>query len=243
MRYINLEDLLKRRKKWGNRKELWRNPQLQTDFRAYFHNKCWYSEIKLLGQDSPIDHFRPKASVQQYKDYNYNRTLRDCGYYWLKNDPRNYRVSCIYANRKTHQGGKGCFFPLADQSEYLSEAGEEIEIPMLLDPCNEEDVKLLSFMGNTIISTSTNTFDCERVNVSAQIYNLTDPYTKLDINQTWYAVEKTIEEYKSQDISFASCVRQLKEYTDRSAQFSSCAIACVNSLAPSEIKAELDLEL
>lgn len=159
MRYIDLDELLKKRRRWGSRKELWRNAKLQSDFREYFFNKCWYSEIRLVGQDCHIDHFRPKAKVVQYKNYNYNRAIQSCGYHWLKNDPRNYRASCIYANRKTGEGGKACFFPLADDSEYLTEGGEEKEIPMLLDPCKEDDVKLLSFMGNTVVSTSEDPFD------------------------------------------------------------------------------------
>lgn len=110
MRYIDITDLLRKRYRWGHRKELWKNENLKSDFRKYFFNKCWYSEIKLLGQDAPIDHFRPKAEVRQYGEYNYNYPLENIGYYWLKNSPENYRVCCTYANRKTGDGGKSCFF-------------------------------------------------------------------------------------------------------------------------------------
>ncbi len=43
-------------------------------------------------------YFRPKGAVIQYKEYNYNKALEKCGYYWLKDDPHNYRGSCTYSN-------------------------------------------------------------------------------------------------------------------------------------------------
>ena len=110
MRFIDLNELLRKRSRWGHRQELWKNKELQKDFRDHGFNKCWYTEVKLLGQDAPIDHWRPKAEIRQYKAYNYNRPLQCQGYYWLSNDPNNYRLSCTYANRKTGDGGKSCFF-------------------------------------------------------------------------------------------------------------------------------------
>ena len=243
MRYIDLQELLRKRARWGHRRELWKNKALQQDFRDFSYNKCWYTEVKLIGQDAPIDHFRPKAKVDQFENYEYNRPLSQCGYHWLSNDPANYRLCCIYANRKTGDGGKSCFFPLIDHSPLLTENGGEIEEPLLLDPCKQEDVKLISFMGNSVVAASLNPLDNTRVEVSKKIYNLEDTYIKAERSKVWFGVEKTLAEYQSGDISKASCVRKLKEVISRDAQFSACAIACVNSLAPEEIKGELDLSL
>ena len=243
MRFIDLEKLLRKRSRWGHRKELWKNEKLRQDFRDFYYNKCWYTEVKLLGQDAPIDHFRPKAEIKKFENYRYNLPLANCGYYWLSNDPSNYRLCCVYANRKTGEGGKGCFFPLSDRSPLMTEGGVEVEEPLLIDPCKREEVELISFMGNKVVSTSTNPFDITRVEVSKRIYNLEDTYIMAERSKVWVFVEKILAEYQSGDISRTSCLRQLKEATSREAQFSSCAISCINSMAPDEIKAELDLIL
>lgn len=243
MRYIDLTTLLRKRYRWGHRKELWKNKALQTDFRVFGHNKCWYTEVQLIGQDAPVDHLRPKAEIKPFEDYNYNRPLATQGYYWLKNEPNNYRLSCTYANRKTGEGGKGCYFPLADGSEYLTENGQEHEIPLLLDPCNEHDVNLISFLGNQVVAATSDAFEKVRVKVSIDIYNLKDPYIKAERGKVWNEVEKTLEEYEEEEISRNACLRRLHALVNRESRFSACAIACINSLAPDEIKEELDLIL
>ena len=243
MRFINLPKLLKKRSRWGHRDELWKNKTLQCDFRECSFNKCWYTEVKLIGQDAPVDHFRPKAEIKPYKNYNFNKPLQTQGYYWLRREPSNYRLSCTYANRKTGEGGKGCYFPLADESEYLTTIGTENEIPLLLDPCNKDDVKLITFVGNEVVAATTDEFEKTRVEISANIYNLRDPYIKAERGKVWDEVDKTLEEYDSGDITKKACIRRLKECISRESQFSACAIACINSLAPDEIIEELDLTL
>lgn len=243
MRYIDLSGILTKRRNWGNSAKLWENKQLKRDFRDYFHNKCWYTEVQLIGQDVHIDHFRPKAAVKQFEKYNYNHPLSTCGYYWLKNDLRNYRVCCVCANRQTGQGGKGNFFPLADESPFLTVHGGEREIPLLLDPCDQEDVALISFVGNQVIPSSVKDLDRIRVKITEVIYNMVDPYIKAERAKIWESVAKVLEEYESKNISRSVCIRQLRDAVSREAPFSACAIACINSLAPDELKQELDLRL
>lgn len=243
MRYIRIEDLLKKRERWGQSSELWKNSTLKKDFREFFHNKCWYTEIPLVGQDVHIDHFRPKAAIKPFQKFKYSRQLESQGYYWLANVPSNYRACCIYANRRTGNGGKGNFFPLANDGLYLSENDANNEVPLLIDPCIAEDVALLSFLGNKVIAASDDDLQKARVKVSESIYNLDDPYIKNARGKIWENVEKVLEEYNSGDISRNCCIRQLKDAVSPTAPFSACAIACVNSLAPDEIKNELDLKL
>lgn len=243
MRYIKIEDLLVFRSRWGQGDTLWRNSVLKKDFRDFFHNKCWYTEVPLVGQDVHIDHFRPKAAVKPFENFKYNHLIQDKGYYWLANDPSNYRACCIYANRKTGDGGKGNYFPLADDGVYQSEKDENNEHPMLLDPCVAEDVKLLSFLGNRVVPATDDELGKERARVSASIYNLTDAYISNERGKIWASIEQLLTEYSSGDISKSSCIRQLRDAISPEAPFSACAIACVNSLAPDEIKSELDLIL
>lgn len=243
MRYINLEQLINKRANWGDGAELWKNPILKEDFKNHFYSKCWYTEVSFAGFDIDIDHFRPKSAIKQYKDYNFNSELSDCGYYWLKNDVLNYRASCVLANRPRGNGGKREWFPLKNESPLLTEQGQLVEITLLLDPCERKDVELISFMGNEIECTSTDQFNKERVKVSSELYNLVHTDIKTKRIKVWNEVEKTLEEYEATEISERVCLRRLVELVNRNTEFSACAISAVNSLAPDCIKSKLDLEL
>ena len=243
MRYIDINALLQNRVNWGNGAELWKNPVLKRDFRDFFNDKCWYTEVPLAGFDIDIDHFRPKSEVKQFENYNYNVPLAATGYYWLKNDPKNYRGSCIYANRPRGDGGKRTWFPLHRDSQYLTPANTEQEKPLLLDPCNQNDVNLIAYSGNEIFCTSLEEDDKTRVSVSRKIYNWDDSGMKRRRASAWESVSKTIEEFQNGEISETSCLRQLRDAISPSAPFSACAISCVQALAPDEIKEQLVLEL
>lgn len=243
MRYIDIDLLLQKRDDWGDSAELWKNPKLKSDFRQFFHGKCWYTEVDMAGFDIDIDHFRPKSEVKPFEKYNYNKPLRNCGYYWLKNEPKNYRGSCIFANRPRSEGGKRAWFPLHKDSQYLSPANAEEETPLLLDPCNPNDVNLVAYSGNAIFCTSLAEDDKTRVSVSTKIYNWNEANIKTSRASTWEDVSKTIDEFLSGDISEKACIRRLKDAVSPKAPFSACAISCVHSLAPEEIKNQLDLTL
>lgn len=100
--------------------------------------KCWYTEVELVGAPLAIDHFRP---------------VRD--YWWLAFEAANYRVSCAFANSPQHNplhgcsGGKGDEFPLLGRG--LRARGRNSlrwESPLLLDPCNETDCDLVAFQSD-----------------------------------------------------------------------------------------------
>ncbi len=243
MRYIDMTDLLAKQASWGNPSELWRNPTLRRDFKNFFYKKCWYSEASIAMNDVHIDHFRPKAEVVQYEQYAYNIPLKNTGYYWLKNDAQNYRASCAFCNRKTGDGGKQNFFPLQTDSPWLTCNGNEVEKPLLLDPCNEDDVKILSFFGKDVVCASSLTGDSDRVEASRVIYNLDHPDITYMRSKVWEGISQIICAYESRNMTKSECIRQLGISVSREAQYSACAIACVNSLAPDEIIAELDLTL
>lgn len=243
MRYIDMTDLLTKKESWGAPPELWKDPTLRRDFKDFFYKKCWYSEAPVAMSDIHIDHFRPKAEVVQYKQYDYNSPLKDTGYYWLKNDATNYRASCAFCNRKTGGGGKQNFFPLKTGSPLLTLNGNEAEKPLLLDPCNEEDVKILSFFGKDVTCASSIAEDAERVEASRIIYNLSHPDITYMRSKVWESVSQTISAYEAGNMTKGECIRQLGIAVSREAPYSACAIACVNSLAPDEIIAELDLTL
>ena len=96
---------------------------------------CWYTEVELIGSALVIDHYRPV-----------------CNYWWLAYDAENYRVACPWANSPEHNalhgsaGGKGDNFPLLPPAEIATQKDQVLkENPLILDPCNEIDCKLLAF--------------------------------------------------------------------------------------------------
>lgn len=243
MRYINLEGLLIKRDRWGNGQNLWENRTLKKDFREWFFDKCWYSETPLMGQDVNIDHFRPKAEVKKYKQYKYNEPIKNTGYHWLRNAPENYRACCLVSNRVTGDGGKGNYFPLKENSPYLTVNGCEDEQTMLLDPCVQEDVNKLTFMGNKVVAASNNDEDKERAKITEKIYNLSSPYIMPYRAKVWEDVAKILNELEANPTNEAYFLQKLQDAVSKNAPFSACAIACVNSLAPDYIKDQLDLAL
>lgn len=243
MRYIDTTALLAKQTNWGSPTDLWTDPQLRKDFKDFFHKKCWYSEAWVGMSDIHIDHFRPKAKVIQYENFDFNTPLANSGYYWLRNDITNYRASCAFCNRKTGDGGKGNFFPLQPGSPRLTPNGNETEQPLLLDPCNQQDVRIISFLVKDVICASIQPGDNDRVKASTVIYNLNHPDIVDKRAKVWEAVAQAIASYNAGNMNQTECLRQLNLYTARDAECSACAIACVNSLAPDEIKALLNLQL
>ena len=95
MRYIKIEDLLVFRSRWGQGNELWKNSVLKKDFRDFFYNKCWYTEVLLVGQDVHIDHFRPKAAVKPFENFKVNSDYQPSFYHreggFLRSDKKYLR--------------------------------------------------------------------------------------------------------------------------------------------------------
>ena len=92
------------------------------------HEKCCYCEGSFLGQAyGDVEHFRPKARIQQRK----NGTLLYPGYYWLAYEWSNLYFACERCNR----GGKRNLFPVADPANRPTSRGDHrIEQAQLLDP-------------------------------------------------------------------------------------------------------------
>ena len=226
MRYIDTTNLYKKAQKWVA-KDLWKDKQLKADFKQYFFDKCWYTECSISGNDVQIDHFRPKAAIKPFQSYNYNTILANQGYDWLKNDYKNYRACCIFANRKTGSGGKGNFFPLQTGSPLAQNGQLNGEIAMLLDPTVKGDPDLLLFMKNTIRCTSNDSYLQDRVSVSSIIYNLIDPGLTQKRLRKWDITEKYIDDYCANKIGEDYLLDLLTREISRESEFSAVAICCV----------------
>ncbi len=103
------------------------------------------------------------------------------GYRWLAFDPANFRYACTYCNSKRKDleggtiGGKADRFPLVDENARLYDAGEpDRERPILLDPCDIEDWRLLGCRrenGKPCASTNA-PGEVARADASIEIYHL-----------------------------------------------------------------------
>ena len=245
MRYIDTTELYTKSDNWSG-EELWKNKTLKQDFGDYFFNKCWYTECMIDGHDVNIDHFRPKAGIIQFQNYPYSTAIAATGYDWLKNDYKNYRACCIRANRKTGNGGKSNYFPLKHGSPLAQSGNLNGEVAMLIDPLVQADVRLLSFLNNSIGCTSPNVYDKSRVEVSKVIYNLDDPGIKNGRLKIWNAVTRYIDRFVAGYSNAKVLFEDLSDKIDRQSQYSAVAICCIKSRKsdiPDDVYNQLDLNL
>lgn len=132
-------------------------------------NKCWYTEVELVGGPLTIDHYRPS-----------------CFYWWLAFDVENYRVACPFSNSSEHNeehgcaGGKGDNFPLLGAGQRASGKNKlRVEKPVILDPCKQADCDLLAFQvdGRPILNPAytSDPIAIRRVNESLLLLNLDHP--------------------------------------------------------------------
>ena len=136
--------------------------------------KCWYCETRCPRDDNAVDHYRPKGRVS-------DAASPHSGYRWLAFDFRNFRYSCKFCNERRvnvkgeTEGGKADRFPLLDEGQRVYEEGPcDDERPILLDPCDPTDWRLLGcrLENGKPCSTSQDAIDQERVKASIEIFHL-----------------------------------------------------------------------
>ncbi len=107
--------------------KVWRD--LKCLLKQISDGKCWYCESpahRILGD---VDHHRPKKKIDDPEHPH-------PGYWWLAFNWRNFRFACEICNRLSTDratntvGGKGSFFPMADNAGYR--VTSILSIPMIL---------------------------------------------------------------------------------------------------------------
>lgn len=224
----------------------------KVNFINAFGDKCWYSEVPRINTDFNIDHFRPKGSVKRAKRLYATRKISGVvqthpGYWWLAFEARNYRYACQYANLPRDNGGKHDYFPLTDESTRIwsksSLAAHNTENPLLLDPCNKDDVQLLSFdkspgMVHSRFDKTSFPNLYARVKLSSQCYNLNhktvkDQRSKVirDVNDDLKLLEAIwslpTEAKQGMLAQVAAAELRLIEACSRTSAFSAAAVAFV----------------
>lgn len=234
-------------KKIGNK---WR--AFKPNFDRVFGEKCWYSEVPLIGTDFDVDHFRPKGDVKvsekRYACRQKNgNTQNHGGYWWLAFEAKNYRYSCIEANRPRGEGGKHDYFPLMDETTRVwtpcNLAEHANETAKLLDPCSAEDVTLLSYVQYPGAATSrysdeTHPDEHARVSESAKRYNLNSKTIKGARSEVIKKVNQALD-FLSLYVTFSDeqqyavngflgqMEQNLIDACDRKSPFSAAAVAFV----------------
>ncbi len=200
------------------------------------NRKCWYTESKNPGFPNEVEHFRPKAKVYE------NGTLKHW-YWFLAFNPYNYRLSSQFPNRLNVNpilgatGGKGDKFPLIASSQYATCFNDiRNEIPMLLDPCNRDDVELLVFHpdGRPVLSPrfQHDTVARERVETSNLLLNLDYPTFNEEREALYNKIHEIVLEGDINPTNIAlinSLRRRLKRLMQNDAAYSKaaeCYIRC-----------------
>ena len=118
-------DDFKNGKLWREFKELLYKPQ---------HGKCCYCERMLPMGEAHVEHFRPKAKVEEAECHP--------GYWWLAYSWENLLLACETCNIK-----KGAKFPLEPGSERLDpeDCDLEKEKPILINPLKEDPEEFIEY--------------------------------------------------------------------------------------------------
>lgn len=211
--------------------------------------KCWYSEVLLPMGEVEVEHFRPKGRL--------NGELFP-GYWWLAFNWNNYRIASHLANTRRYDRvnsglrGKGGYFPLVGgvRGGFIPAppANDPLcircESPLLLDPVNANDVRLITFDQDGL--PGPNPFHCntqpgiDRVRRSIEFYSLDDGILTARRADVWKRVLEWSDEMEQLVSAGERAVLNEKEQQrqetltnliadaiDQSAEFSSVAIAAL----------------
>lgn len=159
---------------------VWRS--FKKYLRKMSYGKCWYSESNDPQSIFDVDHFRPKSEARR------SDTEIDDGYPWLAFSWDNFRYAAGRSNKLTTDEdtdevvGKSSWFPLIEGSVTASWEDRRVnaERPMLLDPTNEDDVKLLEIAPDGRVSPNKYCVGTNRLRVVASVrrYGLDLPNLK-----------------------------------------------------------------
>ncbi len=122
---------------------------VRSELEAMSFGKCWYTEAKEGCSRYQTDHYRPHGRAKQAaKTY-------AAGYCWLAFDIDNYRIVGVLANTQNQEYsvetvGKSDWFPLLDPTSRatLVNRSTDGEVPLLLDPVNEDHPEKIMFNDN-----------------------------------------------------------------------------------------------
>lgn len=209
---------------------VWR--ELKDALADLLYDKCWYCESPVERSDNAVDHFRPKGRVSDAANAH-------AGYRWLAFDESNFRYACTYCNSRRKDlenetaGGKADRFPLVNEARRVYAVGAvSAEQPLLLDPCEISDWRLLGCLqeNGQPCAASTDPVSKQRAEASVEIYHLHyEPTCKrrhaaavqlmADLSEGKRLFELATQD-PSREVDFKSVAARLRRAIDREAPFS-----------------------
>ena len=111
-------------------------PEARKKLWEHQNNKCCFCErVREEKRESDLEHYRPKAKVEDEPNHN--------GYWWLAYHWENYLFSCKPCN-ETYKRNQ---FPLRPGGERAFQETDELdrELPVLLDPYKDDPESVISF--------------------------------------------------------------------------------------------------
>ena len=183
-----------RKKAINSRSRVWR--LLNKRFSEQSVGKCWYCQSNDIRSSKPLDHYRPKSSVEECPEHP--------GYWWLAFAWDNYRFSCTFCNsyheKEGSKAGKQNHFPLDDESNRQVLPGlKKTEKPLLLDPCKLGDYRLISYdiRGQVIVNADKapkGSYEERKAKTSIKVYDFNHGATRRKRETVYFAVEKLVNE-------------------------------------------------
>jgi hypothetical protein len=223
-------------------RKLWRDPRLLNWLTDIHHRKCWYSESRESVSSYHVDHFRPKGRAAQM-----DKSERS-GYWWLTFDWKNYRLAGQLLNVK-----KRDLFPVQypGSAQAANPLSLHAEGPLLLDPLTN-DAWFVSFEriddDDCLATTSPGLPQpkADRAALTIEVLGL-NRLSLLNKNRAdiWDRCLERIREYndadnnpmiQTQEALRLVAARGLAQLCAEDQEFSSVAQACVNKLAPVDLR-------
>jgi hypothetical protein len=217
----------------------WRELRLKETLLRWSHNKCWYSELKDVGSDYHVDHYRPKGRVR-----NEGEEGRE-GYWWLAFAWTNYRIAVAWVNsphRETGKAsqGKADQFPLKPGTLPLKPGDDpDKETPLILDPTRLSDIRLVDYDENGLPVPTVGGWGADRVLGTRRILHLDSQRMIDERNRIWRectrrlqraaeALSPSADEHSAyHDKSADDWIKEVCEMLRPDQELSSVARACV----------------
>ncbi len=114
----------------------WSKPDVRDALHRMHRGKCCYCERQRdIKRESDVEHFRPKAGVQERSDHP--------GYWWLAYRWSNYLFACKCCNQE-HKKNR---FPVHDEAARAMRPTDRIaeECPLLVNPSSENPEQHISY--------------------------------------------------------------------------------------------------
>ncbi len=118
--------------------DAYKTDEIKDELIKLQHNKCCFSEAKLLGDYGDVEHFRPKGRIDEYPA---GKQFYP-GYYWLAYDWSNL----FLCKQIINVSFKRNYFPLLDESKRNHSHHDcNSEDPVIIDPCAEDPRNHIQF--------------------------------------------------------------------------------------------------